>query len=101
MSRDLCSWPKESLVSARTGCFNLSICVHSNLVVPVCCRRMSMDPDTEGNKVRFIVNDVGASTWEEMSEGGDDWANATEWGWKLGVQNFGWPSKSRKSSFCS
>lgn len=55
--------------------------------------RMSMDPNTEGNKVRFYVNDVGASTWEEISEGGNDWENATEWGWRKGLQNFGWPKR--------
>jgi len=53
--------------------------------------RLSMDPNTEGNKVRFFFNDVGASSWEEISEGGDDWMDATEWGWKEGLQNFGWP----------
>ena len=52
--------------------------------------RFAMDPNTEGNKVRFYVNDVGASDWEEISEGGDDFRNATEFGWELGLQNFGW-----------
>ncbi len=65
VSRTLCDWPRNPF-------------------------RMAMDPNTEGSKVRFYVNDVGASTWEEISEGGDDWMNATERGWCKGLQNYGW-----------
>lgn len=53
--------------------------------------RFAMDPNTEGNKVRFFVNDVGASAWEEISEGGDDFKNNTLFDYELGLQNFGWP----------
>lgn len=60
--------------------------------------RMSMDPNTEGNKVRFFVNDVGASAWEEISEGGDDFRDADAFGWNLGIQNFGWPEREGKTS---
>jgi FtsP/CotA-like multicopper oxidase with cupredoxin domain len=51
--------------------------------------RFTMDPHTT-NKVRFFVNDVGAATWEEISQGGTDWENATDWNWQHGIQNFGW-----------
>ena len=43
--------------------------------------RFSFDPNTEGDKVRFYINDVGQSKWEEIDEGGDDFAGA----------NYGWP----------
>ena len=32
--------------------------------------RFAMNPNTEGDKVHFYVNDVGKNTWEEVSEGG-------------------------------
>ena len=51
--------------------------------------RFTMDPHTT-DKVRFFVNDVGGATWEEISQGGTDWENATNWNWKYGIQNFGW-----------
>lgn len=30
--------------------------------------RMSMDPNTSGNKVRYFINDVGSSKWEEIGK---------------------------------
>ena len=66
--------------------------------------RFGMDPDSD--KVRFFVNDVGGATWEEVSEGGKDWENATAWNWALGLQNFGWPvregpCKRGKETLCN
>lgn len=52
--------------------------------------RFSMEPNMVGG-VRFLVNDVGAALWEEISQGGSDWENATEYNWVKGIQNFGWP----------
>jgi glucose/arabinose dehydrogenase len=43
--------------------------------------RIAMDVNTK-NKVRFVIGDVGASTWEEISEGGTDFAGT----------NYGWPT---------
>lgn len=51
--------------------------------------RFSMNPNTP--KVEFFVNDVGASTWEEVSRGGDDFQDTTLFNYELGLQNFGWP----------
>jgi len=45
--------------------------------------RMAMDPNTSGNKVRYFINDVGASFWEEINEGGDDFVNV----------NYGYPRR--------
>jgi hypothetical protein len=42
--------------------------------------RLAMDPNTK-DKVKFYIGDVGASTWEEISVGGTDYAKA----------NYGWP----------
>ena len=42
--------------------------------------RFAMDPHST-DKVRFLVSDVGAKTWEEISVGGADYAGA----------NYGWP----------
>jgi len=53
--------------------------------------RFTMNPNTEGNKVHFFVNDVGASAWEESSEGGDDFMDNGVFNYNLGLQNFGWP----------
>jgi glucose/arabinose dehydrogenase len=53
--------------------------------------RFAMDPNTSGNKVRFFINDVGASAWEEINEGGDDFEDNSVFNYNLGVQNFGWP----------
>ena len=50
--------------------------------------RMAMDPNTEGNKVRFHVNDVGSSTWEEMSIGGDDYDECYRVGLERGTSKF-------------
>lgn len=32
--------------------------------------RFAMDPNTEDDKVRFFINDVGQAKWEDVSEGG-------------------------------
>lgn len=53
--------------------------------------RMAMNPNTD--KVHFYVNDVGASAWEEISEGGDDFEDNTLFNYELGIQNFGWPER--------
>lgn len=45
--------------------------------------RMAMDPNTNGNKVRYYINDVGASFWEEINEGGDGFA----------MKNYGYPRR--------
>lgn len=45
--------------------------------------RMAMDPNTSGDKVRYFINDVGASFWEEINEGGDDIYNV----------NYGYPER--------
>ena len=45
--------------------------------------RMAMDPNTSGNKVRYFINDVGSSSWEEIDEGGDD----------VGFANYGYPGE--------
>ena len=42
--------------------------------------RFAMDPNSI-NKVRYLISDVGAKTWEEISEGGEDYKGA----------NYGWP----------
>ena len=55
--------------------------------------RFAMDPNTSGNKVRFFINDVGASAWEEINEGGDDFEDNSVFNYNLGVQNFGWPER--------
>lgn len=52
--------------------------------------RFSMNPNTEGNKVHFFINDVGASKWEEINEGGDDFEDNSVFNYNLGLQNFGW-----------
>lgn len=44
--------------------------------------RFAMDPNTEDDKVRFYVNDVGQGDWEEVSEGGSDFAGA-HYGWPM------------------
>ena len=43
--------------------------------------RFAMNPNVE--ETQFYVNDVGASTWEEISIGGDGYEGA----------NYGWPSR--------
>lgn len=53
--------------------------------------RFSMNPNTD--KVHFFVNDVGASTWEEVSEGGDDFEDNSVFNYNLGIQNFAWPER--------
>lgn len=45
--------------------------------------RFAMDPNTEDDKVRFYVNDVGQARWEEINEGGSSFVGA----------NFGWPDR--------
>jgi glucose/arabinose dehydrogenase len=55
--------------------------------------RFAMNPNTEGSKIHFYVNDVGASDWEEISEGGDDFEDASLFNYELGIQNFGWPGR--------
>eukprot|EP00544_Gedaniella_sp_CCMP2646_P008030 CAMPEP_0202488006 /NCGR_PEP_ID=MMETSP1361-20130828/6170_1 /ASSEMBLY_ACC=CAM_ASM_000849 /TAXON_ID=210615 /ORGANISM="Staurosira complex sp., Strain CCMP2646" /LENGTH=904 /DNA_ID=CAMNT_0049117497 /DNA_START=21 /DNA_END=2731 /DNA_ORIENTATION=+ len=55
--------------------------------------RFAMNPNTEGNKIHFYVNDVGADAWEETSEGGDDFEDASLFNYELGIQNFGWPGR--------
>lgn len=55
--------------------------------------RFSMNPNTEGNKVHFFINDVGASKWEEINEGGDDFEDNSVFNYNLGLQNFGWPER--------
>lgn len=42
--------------------------------------RMALDPN-EKEKVRFSIQDVGATTWEELSYGGTDYAGM-DYGWK-------------------
>jgi len=42
--------------------------------------RIVMDP-TVTNKTRFLINDVGGAVWEDISEGGTDFAG----------MNYGWP----------
>ena len=53
-----------------------------------------MDPHTT-SKVRFIMNDVGGAHWEEISEGGTDFAG----------KDYGWPKREgpceRGKSNCS
>lgn len=44
--------------------------------------RFAMDPNTEDDKVRFYVNDVGQAKWEEVSEGGTDFIG-THYGWPM------------------
>jgi glucose/arabinose dehydrogenase/PKD repeat protein len=44
--------------------------------------RFAMDTNRQ-DKVRFFVNDVGGAKWEEVSEGGSDFAGA----------NYGWPMR--------
>lgn len=46
--------------------------------------RIAMNPNTQNNatKTQFVVGDVGASVWEELSLGGDGFAGT----------NYGWPS---------
>lgn len=53
--------------------------------------RFSMNPNTD--KVHFFVNDVGASTWEEVSEGGEDFDDNSVFNYELGIQNFAWPER--------
>jgi Glucose / Sorbosone dehydrogenase/PKD domain len=43
--------------------------------------RITMDP-TATDKVKFTIQDVGQDTWEEISEGGTDYAG----------RNYGWPT---------
>jgi glucose/arabinose dehydrogenase len=49
--------------------------------------RFAMDPNTSGNKVRYYINDVGASTWEEINEGGHDFAGPDR------IVNYGYPER--------
>ena len=50
--------------------------------------RFAMNPNTENNKVHYRINDVGASDWEEINEGGDDFRSPND---ELGITNYGWP----------
>lgn len=50
--------------------------------------RISMDVNTK-NKVRFTIQDVGASLWEEISYGGSDFKGT----------NYNWPGKINITSY--
>lgn len=55
--------------------------------------RFAMNPNTEGSKVHYYINDVGGEVWEEISEGGgggDDHATTRN---GLGITNYGWPRR--------
>lgn len=44
--------------------------------------RFAEDPNFPGPGVRFFINDVGAATWEEISEGGTDYPGV-DYGWPI------------------
>ena len=52
--------------------------------------RFAMNPNTEGNKVHYHINDVGRLDWEEISEGGDDYRSPKT---TKGITNYGWPTR--------
>ena len=52
--------------------------------------RFAMNPNTEGSKVQYYINDVGGETWEEINNGGDDYRTSRD---VLGITNYGWPRR--------